>query len=150
MRFGLIIRVGRKLKEVEHYTTPYLLFHKSKRIKLLGDLERKVKIKQVWGLCDEKDAKNQVWREARMDSIVEKLSLIKDGKEAMMKKEICMCWVNTKPKMTYVTTLYLSHTLQAIEDLFYHKSSELPTLVENGMPNKPMESYTLTSHGITM
>ena len=51
-----------------------------------------------------------------------------------------------KPKMTYLTTLYLSHTLQAIEDLYDLKSCELPTLMENGMPNKPMESYTLLSH----
>ena len=47
-----------------------------------------------------------------------------------------------KPKMAYLTTLYLSHTSQAIEDLFDHKGCELPTLVENGMPNKPMESYS--------
>ena len=61
-----------------------------------------------------------------------------------------MCWVNTSPKMTYLTTLYLSHTLQAIEDLFDPKSCELPTLVDNDMPSEPMESYTLMSHGITM
>ena len=55
-----------------------------------------------------------------------------------------------KPKMTYLTTLYLIHTLQAIEDLFDPKSCELLTLLENGMPSKPMESYTLMSHGNTM
>ena len=55
-----------------------------------------------------------------------------------------------KPKMTYLTTLYISHTLQAIEDLFDPKGFELPTLVENGMPNKPMESSILMNHGITM
>ena len=46
--------------------------------------------------------------------------------------------------MTYLTTLYLSHTLQAIEDLFDPKGCELPTLVESDMPSKPMEPYTLT------
>ena len=61
-----------------------------------------------------------------------------------------MCWVNTGLKMTYLTSLYLSHILQAIKDLFDPKSCELPTLVENGMLSKPMESYTLLSHGITM
>ena len=45
-----------------------------------------------------------------------------------------------KPKMTYSSTLYLSHTLQAIEDLFDPKSCKLPTLVENDMPSKPTES----------
>ena len=48
-----------------------------------------------------------------------------------------------KPKMTFSTTLYLSHTLQAIEDLLDPKSCELSTLVENYMPNKPIESYAL-------
>ena len=47
-----------------------------------------------------------------------------------------------KPKMTYSTTLYLSHTLQAIKDLLDPKSCE-STLVENDMPNKPMKSYAL-------
>ena len=42
-----------------------------------------------------------------------------------------MCWLNTSLKMNYLTSLYLSHTLQAIEDLFDPKSSELPTLVED-------------------
>ena len=80
-----------------------------------------------------------------------KLSLIKDEKEALeKKKERCMCLVNTSLKMTYLTTFYLSHTLQAIEGLFDPKSCELPTSVENGMPRKRMESYTLMSHGITM
>ena len=67
-----------------------------------------------------------------------------------MKKEMCMYWVNTNPKMTYLTNLYLSHTLQAIKDLFDPKCCELPTLVDNCMPSKPIESYTLMSHGITM
>ena len=48
-----------------------------------------------------------------------------------------------KPKMTYSTTFYLTHTLQAIKDLFDYKSYELPILVENDMPNKPVESYAL-------
>ena len=52
--------------------------------------------------------------------------------------------------MTYLTTLCLSHTLQAIEDLFDPKSCELLTLVENGMPSKPITSYTLMSHCMTM
>ena len=52
-----------------------------------------------------------------------------------------------KPKMSYSTTLYLSHTLQAIEDLLDPKSCELPTLVENYMPKKPMESYALNIMG---
>ena len=52
--------------------------------------------------------------------------------------------------MTYSATLYLSHTLQDFKDLFDPKSCELPTLVENDMPNKPMESYALISHGTTM
>ena len=52
--------------------------------------------------------------------------------------------------MTYLTTLCLSHTLQDIEDTFDPKSCELPTLVENGMPRKPIEYCTLMSHGITM
>ena len=55
-----------------------------------------------------------------------------------------------KPKITYLTTLYLRHTLQVVEDLFDPKSYELPTLVENGMSNNTIESYTFMSHGITM
>ena len=46
--------------------------------------------------------------------------------------------------MTNSTTLYISHTLQAIEDLFDLKGCELPTLVESDMPNKPIEPYKLT------
>ena len=61
-----------------------------------------------------------------------------------------MCWVNTCLKITYLTTLCLSYTLQVIEDLFDPKSCELPTLVEKGMQSKPMKSYTFMSHGITM
>ena len=52
-----------------------------------------------------------------------------------------------KPKITYSITRYLSHTLQASKDLFDPKSCELFTLVENGMPSKPMESYTLNIMG---
>ena len=52
-----------------------------------------------------------------------------------------------KPKMTYSTTLYLSHTLQDFEDLYDSKSCALPTLVENDMPSKPMKSYTLNIMG---
>ena len=48
--------------------------------------------------------------------------------------------VKYKPKMIFLTTLYLSHTLQVIENLFDPKSCELPILVENGIPSKPMES----------
>ena len=47
------------LKEVRHFTTPYLEVQNEKN-KLLGDHVRMVKIKQVWGLCDVKDAMNQV------------------------------------------------------------------------------------------
>ena len=43
--------------------------------------------------------------------------------------------------MTNLTTLYISHTLQTIEDLFDLKGCELPTLVESDMPNKPIEPY---------
>ena len=52
-----------------------------------------------------------------------------------------------KSKMTYSATHYLSHTLQAIEDLLYLKSCELHALVENDMPNKPMDSYALNIMG---
>ena len=52
-----------------------------------------------------------------------------------------------KPKMTYSTTLCLSHTLQANEDLLDPKSCELTTFLENDMPNKPMESYALNIMG---
>ena len=46
--------------------------------------------------------------------------------------------------MTYLSTLYLSQTLQAIEDLFDPKGCEFSTLVESDMPKKPMKPYTLT------
>ena len=64
----------------------------------------------------------------------------KGWKKSIEEKEICMCWANKSLKMTYLTNLCLRFTLQAIEDLVNPKSCELPTLVENGMPSKPMES----------
>ena len=55
---------------------------------------------------------------------------------------MCMFWVNLSLNNLF-NYPYLSHTLQAIEDLFDPKSCELPTLVESDMSNKPMEPYTL-------
>ena len=50
---------------------------------------------------------------------------VKGWKESIEEEKICMCWVNTSLKMTYLTTLYLSHTLQVTEDIFDLKSCEL-------------------------
>ena len=54
-----------------------------------------------------------------------------------------MFWVNWSLNDLF-NYLYLSHTLQVIEDLVDPKSCALPTLVESDIPNKPMEPYTLT------
>ena len=81
-------------------------------------------------------------------SIVYKPILLKDGKNIEEKGSVYVLGKH-KPKMAYSTTLYLGHTLQAIEDLFDPKSCKLPTLVENDMPNKPMESYALSIVGLS-
>ena len=47
-----------------------------------------------------------------------------------------------KAKNDLLNHLDLSHALQSIKDLFDPKSSELPTLMENVIPNKPMEYHT--------
>ena len=80
-------------------------------------------------------------------SFVYKLVFLKEGKKALKKNRNVYALGKQKPKMTYSTTLYLTHTLQAIEDLFNSKSCELPTLMENDMPNKPVESYALNIMG---
>ena len=80
-------------------------------------------------------------------SIVYKPILLKDGKKIEEKGSVYVLG-NHKPKMAYSTTLYLSHTLQATEDLFDPKSCKLPTLVENDMPIKPMDSYALSIMGL--
>ena len=80
-------------------------------------------------------------------SIVYKPILLKDGKNIEEKGSVYVSGKH-KPKMVYSTTLYLSHTLQAIEDLFDPKSCKLPTLVKNDMSNKPMDSYALNIMGL--
>ena len=54
-----------------------------------------------------------------------------------------MFWVNWNLNDLF-NHPYLSHTLQAFKDLVDPKYCGLPTSVECDMPNKPMESYTLT------
>ena len=72
--------------------------------------------------------------------------LLKDGKNIEEKRSKYVLGKH-KPKMIYSTTFYVSHTLQAIEDLYDPKSCKFSTLVENDMPNKPMESYALNIIG---
>ena len=70
--------------------------------------------------------------------------MLKDGQTSGGKgKGACFRYVklNLNELFNYP---YLSHTLQAITDLFDPKSCELPTLVESDMLNKPIEPYTLT------
>ena len=54
-----------------------------------------------------------------------------------------MFWVNLSLNDLF-NYPYLSHTLQTFKDLFDPKCCAFPTSVESDMPNKPMESYTLT------
>ena len=80
------------------------------------------------------------------NSTVYKPILLKDGNKIEEKGSVYVLGKH-KPKMAYSTTLYLSLTLQAIEDLFDPKSCKLTTLVENDMSNKPMKSYALNIMG---
>ena len=54
-----------------------------------------------------------------------------------------MYWVNLSLNDLF-NHLYLNHILQAFEDLVDPKCCALLTLLESDMPNKSMDSYTLT------
>ena len=61
---------------------------KSKIIKLLGDLEKMVKIMQVWGLCSEKKCNEPSLGEAIRNSIVSKLNILTNEENIEKKNAI--------------------------------------------------------------